>query len=146
MSKRMYNSFSGYAYSQLHRMEHHAPTGRMGEKRKKLVEQFGYDVKNASQLIRLLKQGIEALSTGEIIVERPDAQMLLEIKRGEWSKERVIEYANSLFPQLVDALNNSKLPNRPDHIFANRICEEIHIEFYKEKFSFPKLNLGRYSK
>jgi len=131
MSKRMYNSFSGYAYSQLHRMTHHAPTDRMGAKRKELIEKFGYDVKNASHLIRLLKQGIEALSTGELQVERPDAQMLLEIKRGEWKKDDVLKYAESLFPKLLDALNNSRLPARPDHHFVNEVCMAIHKEFYK---------------
>ena len=70
-------------------------TGRMGAKRKELVEKFGYDTKNASHLIRLLKMGIEALTTGELLIERPDNNMLLEIKRGEWKLERVLKLSDS---------------------------------------------------
>lgn len=47
VSKRIYHSFTGYAYGQLKRMTHFGDerfkTAYMGEKRKALVEQHGYD-------------------------------------------------------------------------------------------------------
>ena len=43
LSRKAYMSFSGYAKSQAHKMENSACQGYMGEKRKRLVEQFGYD-------------------------------------------------------------------------------------------------------
>lgn len=58
VSRQAYHSYVGYAKGQLHRMTH--PSGRhMGAKRRALVEKFGYDTKNASHLIRLLRMGIE---------------------------------------------------------------------------------------
>ena len=72
-SKRIYKAFTGYAYGQLKRMTHLAFEGYMGDKRKGLVQKHGYDTKNASHLIRLLKMGIEFLNEGQLYVFRHDA-------------------------------------------------------------------------
>lgn len=133
LSKQCYKSFSGYAYGQLHRMTHHAPTGRMGAKRKALVEKFGFDVKNASHLIRLLKMGLEVLTTGEMIVERPDNNMLLEIKRGEWGLQKVLDYSSKLFELIDEAFVKSPLQNKVNEPFVNNLCKEIIKGFYEEK-------------
>lgn len=132
ISKQCYKSFCGYAWGQFHRMKHINWSG-MGEKRKKLVEQFGYDTKNASHLIRLLKMGIELLSTGELNVLRHDSQELLAIKRGEWSLAKVESEANRLFPLMEEALIKSSLPDKPDYHKAEAICMEIMKGFYKIK-------------
>lgn len=140
ISKRCYDSFCGYAHGQLHRMTHHAPTGRMGAKRKELVERFGYDVKNASHLIRLLKMGLEVLTTGEMQVERSDNNMLLEIKRGEWPLKKVLEYSDKLFQLMDEAYVRSPLQNRVDESVVNVLCEEITMDFYKVKGGLNEAN------
>ena len=137
LSKDCYKSFCGYARSQLHRMTHIAPTGRLGQKRKELIEKFGYDVKNASHLIRLLKMGMETLVTGQMTVKRPDSSMLLEIKRGEWRLEKVIEYAEKLFDLMDEALVKSELPVRVNYNFANNLCQDITMEFYRARKANP---------
>jgi len=130
LSKQCYHSYSGYAYGQLHRMTHHQPTGDMGLKRKELVERFGYDTKNAAHLIRLLKMGIETLTTGEIIVARPDNNQLLSIKRGEWPLEKVLKYSDELFSLLEQAFVKSTLPNKVNPQFTNNLCVTITKQFY----------------
>lgn len=133
LSKYCHQSFVGYARGQLHRMTHHGPTGRMGAKRKELVKKFGYDVKNGGHLLRLLKMGIEALTLGEMIVERPDNNMLLEIKRGEWPLQKVLDYADKLFGLLDEALVRSNLQDKVDGKFVNDLCMEIVRGFYEER-------------
>jgi len=133
LSRECYKSFCGYAHGQIHRMTHHAPTGRMGAKRKALVEKFGYDVKNASHCIRLLKMGLETLSTGEMEVERHDHNMLLDIKRGEWKIDKVLDYADSLFLRMDEAYLMSPLPVNVDEVFVNELCMEIIRGFYGVK-------------
>jgi len=123
--KHVYHSFTGYAYSQLHRMTHYVFEGYMGSKRKALVDKFGFDVKNASHLIRLLRMSIEFLNTGELIVKRPDANELLEIKRGEWELGKVKEEAGRLFKLAEIAYEKSSLPERPDADMVNKICVEV---------------------
>jgi len=122
---KAYHSFVGYAHGQLHRMTHHAFEGYMGEKRKALVRKYGYDIKNAAHLIRLLRMGIEFLTEGELYVKREDASQLLEIKRGEWSLEQVCKEADRLFVLAQEAYIHSALPKEPDIRKVNALCCEI---------------------
>lgn len=125
VTKKAYHSFVGYAHGQLHRMTHHAFEGYMGEKRKALVEKYGYDTKNAAHLIRLLRMGCEFLVDGELQVERPDAQQLLEIKRGKWTLEQVKSEAEQLFKDARVAHIQSSLPVAPDLGRINDLCVKI---------------------
>lgn len=125
VGRHVYHSFVGYAESQFKRMTHLAFQGYMGEKRKRLVEQFGYDTKNAAHLIRLLRMGIEFLKDGELRVTRPDAADLLAIKQGQWRLERVQEEANRLFAQAKQAYRRSTLPDAPQRERVNRLCVQI---------------------
>lgn len=124
-SKAVYHSFTGYAHGQLHRMTHHTYRGYMGEKRKRLVEKHGYDTKNAAHLIRLLRMGIEFLNEGELHVKREDSQQLLDIKRGEWTLEKVQSEADRLFKRAEAAYDNSTLPAKPNMDEINKLCVNI---------------------
>lgn len=121
VSRQAYHSFTGYAYGQLKRMEHYKFEGYMGEKRKALVDKFGYDSKNAAHLIRLLRMGIEFLTEGKLIVEREDACQLISIKRGEWELDRIKAEADVLFKQAQEAYIRSKLPAEPDYARAEAL-------------------------
>lgn len=131
VGKHVYKSFTGYAYGQLKRMENHACQGYMGEKRKQLVEKFGYDTKNASHLIRLLKMSIEFLTEGKLYVERHDAQQLLQIKNGAWSLEKVKKEADRLFTLADEAYVKSKLPNGPENEAINKLCCSIINNYFE---------------
>lgn len=132
MTKQLYQSFTGYAYGQLKKMTHLAFQGYMGEKRKKLVEQFGYDCKNAAHLIRLLRMGIEALVSGELHVFREDAPQLLEIKRGLWTLEQVQEEAKHLFRRAETAYDRCTLPTQTDRQAVNKLLMDILQEHFAQ--------------
>ncbi len=111
-----YDSFCGYARSQLKKMHHGVFRGYMGAKRKELVARLGYDAKNAAHLIRLLHMGREYLDTGRLEVRRTwDREMLGAVKRGEWPLHRVQEYAASEFVRIEKARVLSPLPESIDH-------------------------------
>ena len=97
----------------------------MGEKRKKLVEKFGYDTKNAAHLIRLLRMGIEFLSTGKLNVMREDAKQLIQIKKGEFSLEKIKEMAEKLFDDARQSLINCSLPEEPEYKKAEDMLMNI---------------------
>ncbi len=99
--------------------------GCMGAKRRELVRRLGYDAKNAAHLIRLLRMGVEFLVEGELHVARADAENLLEIKRGEWSIERVKEEAERLFKLAEEAYVRSALPAKPETARAEKLCLDI---------------------
>lgn len=125
VGKHVYHSYVGYANGQLHRMTHAACKGYMGEKRKRLVEKYGYDTKNAAHLIRILRMGIEFLTDGELHVLRGDAQQLLEIKAGEWSLEKIKVESEKLFRLAELAYVNSSLPAKPDHEKVSQLCVDM---------------------
>lgn len=125
IGKHVYQSFTGYAYGQLKRMEHMACQGYMGEKRKQLVNKFGYDTKNAAHLIRLLRMSIEFLTDGVLYVERHDAQQLLQIKRGEWTLEHVKREADRLFKLADEAYIKSTLPIKINTEAINQLCIDM---------------------
>ena len=119
--KAIYDAFTGYADGQLKRMENfnlyaaHGSQGYMGAKRKRLVKKYGYDIKNAGHLIRLLSMGIEFLKTGELKVFRDeDREKLLDIKTGKWSLEQVKEHGEELSSKAEEAYANSVIPCEAD--------------------------------
>ena len=128
--KGIYKTFCGYSYGQLKKMENMAYNGYMGQKRKGLVDKFGYDTKNAQHLIRLLRQGTEFLQTGELIVERPDANELKQIKLGAWTIEKVKREADKWFKKMEEAYKNSKLQDQPNVELIHRLIIEINEEYY----------------
>ena len=131
-SKQAANSFYGYAISQLRKMKTSTGLGYMGAKRKKLVEEFGYDTKNASHLIRLLRMGKEFLETGKMAVFRiDDHEELIAIKRGEWPMEKVIAEAEKMLAELDNVAKSSPLPNMIDEERVNKLLVKIMKEHFK---------------
>jgi len=128
--KGIYKSFCGYSWGQLKKMENMAYNGYMGQKRKSLVDRFGYDCKNAQHLIRLLRQGTEFLRTGELVVERPDRAELIQIKTGQWSIDRVKDVAGKLFSEMESAYKSSTLPDAPDVDAIDKLVQEILLRYY----------------
>ena len=102
----------------------------MGDKRKQLVRKHGYDSKNAAHMIRLLSMAIEYLNSGTMFVDRTDrdADMLKEIKRGEWSLEQVKGCATNLFSLASNCYDRSLLPEYPDYKNADDLLAEIAQE------------------
>lgn len=110
-----HKAFVGYAVGQFRKMTDGKFLGYMGDKRKKLVEKYGYDTKNAVHLIRLLKMCSEFHRTGELRVFRThDREELLSIKRGAMTLNEVKIYAESLFKDAEIAYDESVLPAELD--------------------------------
>lgn len=126
-SKKMYQSFTGYAYAQLQHLKRtpDMPSGRLGEKRKQLIDKYGWETKAGAHLMRLLRMGTEFLSTGELNVWREDAPVLIGIKRGEWTISQVETEATRLFRLAEEALVRSPLPEQPDTAAAESLLVQL---------------------
>lgn len=130
-TKTIYASFCGYSFGQLKKMRATTYQGYMGQKRKMLVDKYGYDCKNAQHLIRLLRQAIEFMSSGELNVVRPDAEELIAIKSGRWSLEKIENESARLFEELATASKNSSLPERSDDKSIDELTQECLIQAYR---------------
>jgi predicted nucleotidyltransferase len=95
-------------------------------KRAAYEEKYLYDLKHATQLVRLLKLGKEILETGKLQVKRThDREELMAIKTGSMTYEQLIEYADKIEEDVKIAYNNSKLPNQPNIKYLDNLCSEL---------------------
>jgi len=101
-------------------------------KRAEWEAKFGYDSKHASHLVRLLRQGHEIITTGEVIVRRPDAKELLAIRNeGIWSYDKLIAYATEMEEKIKNdaAAETCSLPQKPNRELLNELCASIIERF-----------------
>lgn len=126
-SKDCFYSFTGYTNEQLKKMGKFNERGFRGEKRKELIERYGYDTKNAAHCIRLSKMLIEIMETGIWNVDRTgiDADEILSVKQGKWSQDRVISEARILSVKAKEAFDKSDLPEKPDYAKASEFVVEL---------------------
>lgn len=96
------------------------------EKRSVLEEQYGYDTKHASHLIRLLRMGIEILKGEGIKVLRSDAQYLLNIRYGIYKYEELVEYAESLEAEMRSLYKDTSLSHSVDLEVASQILADTY--------------------
>lgn len=118
--------FKGYAYSQMTKMMNKTPEPE--SKRQELVNKYGYDVKFAVHLVRLLLEIEQILIDQDLNLQRGKEQ-LKSIRNGDWSYIEVIEFAKSKEIELEKVYAKSKLPDRPDRGKVKRIlidCLEMH--------------------
>ena len=67
----------------------------------------GYDTKHGMRLVRLMRMCKEIMTTGEVIVNRPDAKELLEIRNGAWSYDELIAWAESIDKEIEELLSTT---------------------------------------
>ena len=104
--------------------------GYMGDKRKHLVLEIGYDSKNSANCIRLLKMAKEFLADGIMrVVRKDDREELLAIKAGKWKLEHIKSYAEQLFSDVKEAHVKSPLPTEPNF----KEVEKLLISLLKGK-------------
>ncbi len=76
---------------------------------------FHGNTKHAMHLVRLLRMGIEALRDEEIVVRRPDAAELLEIRNGSMTYDEIVEYAEAMDKEVREVwYKKTKLRKKPD--------------------------------
>ena len=98
-------------------------------KRAALEAKFGYDTKHGAHVVRLMRQCREILTTGNVIVKRPDAEELLAIRGGAWSYDKLISWAEEQDKELDVIAKESTLPREPDRKFINDLCVRLIMEF-----------------
>jgi predicted nucleotidyltransferase len=124
LHKGSWHKRKGYAFSQLHKISNKNPVG----KRKEIVETYGYDVKFAYHVIRLLNNAEQILLEGDLDLTR-DREQLKSIRRGEWKEEDIRNYFTEKEKQLEKVYLESKLRQRPDEAKIKELllnCLEIH--------------------
>jgi hypothetical protein len=114
----------------MHKMAIKNPEG----KRKEMVEKYGYDVKFAYHVVRLLNEVEQLLMESDIDLER-NREQLKDIRRGNWSEAKIIEYFEDHESDLEQLYKKSDLPNKPQYGKIRDLlyeCLEMHFTNLKD--------------
>lgn len=93
--------------------------------RAQLEAKHGYDTKHAMHLVRLLRMCLEVLQTGRVVVRRPDADELLAIRRGAWTYDQLVAWADAQDRAIDEAVARSPLPPSADRVRLDALCVEL---------------------
>jgi predicted nucleotidyltransferase len=131
VSRKAALAFRGFANDQLARLIGANGNGKHGQ-RPEYIGKFGYDTKAAMHTIRLLKEGIEFVGKGTITLPRPEKELLISIRTGDFgSLDKVSTLANQLFAELDKATASSRFAADVDHGAVNQLVAGVYMDFYR---------------
>ena len=110
LHKGAWHKFKGYAYSQLNKINTKVP--EEDSKRYESFQKHGYDLKFAYHVVRLLLEVEMILGEQDLDLERHREQ-LKGIRRGEWTKEQLTQWAADKEKALEALYSSSTLPYGP---------------------------------
>ena len=95
--------------------------------RAELVEKYGYDTKYAVHMIRALLTGLDLARehTFHLPMRPEHIDILSEIRDGLWPLSDILTYADTLEHQLIDDMEQSRLPEAVDHDAINRLLIDV---------------------
>ena len=126
LHKGCWPKFKGYSYQQLHKMDIKNP--EEGSNRWENVQKYGYDVKFAYHVVRLMLEVEMILAKHDLDLEC-NSEVLKAIRRGEWTMEEIKEFFSSKEKNLEELYNTSTLPYAPDEEKIKHLllqCLEAH--------------------
>jgi uncharacterized protein len=91
---------------------------------------YRYDTKSATQIARLVFQGIEYFNTGSILSPLPTEhrRMCLSIRNGELDYPECLKLLTDLEHALEVSIQKSNLPQQPDSDTIWELSRQIHME------------------
>jgi len=130
LSRTSARQFMGFADAQFKRLTGEKGSGKKGQ-RPEYICAFGYDTKAAMHGLRLLYECMELMQEGKITLPRPERELLIKVRSGEWTFERVLGQAQRLFKDVEDAVSSSLLPERVDRAAISRLLAQVQMEFWE---------------
>jgi len=138
LHKGAWFKFKGYAYSQLHKIKIKNPVGD----RLKTVKKYGYDVKYAYHLVRLLNEVEQILIEGDLNLMR-NKEQLKAIRSGEWTLQQIEDYFTTKERELESLYTSSSLQHYPDEKAIKRLllqCLEMHYGSLEKAINVSAIN------
>ena len=126
LHKGCWARFKGYAYAQIHKMRtKKVPEGG----RQKMIDEFGFDVKFAYHVVRLLNEVEQILIEEDLDLAR-NKEQLKAIRRGEWTQQQVENYFADKEKRLEEVYLQSQLPALPDEAGIKKLLMECLEQHY----------------
>lgn len=103
------------------------PAGTLITRRKGQVSIQG-NCKAGMHMIRMMFEGIEYVSSGRITYPRPEVETLLEIRKGKWSEDQVVNAYREAEFMLGEAIRNSPLPPEVNYDDVNHLLANVYLK------------------
>jgi uncharacterized protein len=130
LSRNSAKQFLGFADDQFKRLTGEKGSGKRGQ-RPEYIGKFGYDTKAAMHGLRLLYECLELMVHKRITLPRPEKELLIEVRSGVWTLERVLAHSRKLNAEVEAAVASSPLPETVDRTAISRLVAQIHLDFWK---------------
>jgi uncharacterized protein len=127
LSRSCVPQFLGFADAQLKRVTGQKGRGKKGQ-RPELEEKYGYDVKAGMHVLRLLYECQELVSTGKITLPRPERDLLIRVRTGKYSMDKVLAMAQKQFAECEEAAKASALPEKIDRAAVTKLLADSYRE------------------
>lgn len=101
---------------------------KYGERAKLAQQNKGIDWKAVMHAVRVCHEAIELLTTGNITFPRPEADLLLKIRKGELPYSEVDSMIVDLLPQVKEAEGKSVLRPKPDMAWIDDFVYEHYLK------------------
>jgi predicted nucleotidyltransferase len=132
LSRKSAKQFLGFADSQFKRLTGEKGSGKKGQ-RPEYIGKFGYDTKAAMHGLRLLYECMELMQQGQITLPRPEKELLIEVRSGAWTFDRLLNHAQRLFKEVEGAVRSSALPESFDKDAISRRVAQAHLDFWRRR-------------
>jgi hypothetical protein len=130
LSKRSANQFLGFAGNQLRRITGEKGKGAKGT-RPEYECAYGYDTKAAMHCLRLYFECIELMREGRITLPRPEKEILIEVRSGEWTMEKFLREAERLQTEAEQSAVTSPLPDDVPKEVISQLVAKAHLSFWR---------------
>lgn len=89
-----------------------------------------FDAKNMMHTIRLLQVAHQIMTEGTITNKRPNRDMLLSIKNGQWHYDQIMQLADEILANIEQRAYSSTLPDEPHRQVATAVLVNIRQYLY----------------
>jgi predicted nucleotidyltransferase len=140
LHKGIHHTLMGYANSQLGKLGVKKPVE--GSKRYDSVMKYGYDVKFAYHVVRLVEQAQMVMEHGDLDLEA-NRELLKSIRRGDWTLEELKAWYKKREGELQTLYIESKLPLKADEDKVKELlfqCLEMHFGSLAKYFNLEGSN------
>jgi len=126
----------------------HNPLVKAHEVFKRVLDNYGRrahmaeanqgDHKALYHAVRVSSEALELLKTGHITFPRPEAPLLLKIRRGEVPFQEVSNMIHQGLVDIEEALTTTVLPEKPDRAFAEELICGVYKDLIRSEWSSRK--------
>ncbi len=130
LSRRSAAQFLGFAGNQLRRITGEKGKGAKGH-RPEYECAFGYDTKAAMHCLRLYMECIDLMRSGAIALPRPERDLLLDVRSGQWTLECFVREAERMRIEAEEEAQASRLPDEVDVVGISRLLAQVCLRAWQ---------------